>query len=226
MATPSPKNVTIKGRLSFPNFTMPQALAQDLKSSWPAANKADVSPSYNLLLEPSQLEKLKKHILEVFLPYAEEQNRKGEKRDALTPKQVKQFVEKLEDEAWTEQTPFLMIKAISEKNQPNAPECVASVVVRGNKGQDISVQATVYSEDQLAVPDPDILAYPVRKPIGETVFTPYPGAYFVTTLNLFAFQGVSAGISAGGSVALYMGNLEGERFGGGTAVDEDEIFMD
>ena len=42
MATVNPKNVTIRGRLSFPRFTHKEAVANALKSNIPAiAAKAD-----------------------------------------------------------------------------------------------------------------------------------------------------------------------------------------
>ena len=53
----------------------------------------------------------------------------------------------------------------------------------------------------------------------------YPGAYVAVTLNLYAYHnGKLPGFSAGASVAVF--KADGERFGGGTTVDEDEIFLD
>lgn len=222
----TPKIVTIRGRVSFPRWTYKEALEANKKSKFPKANESDVTPEFNLLVEQDQLDKIVDHILNEFLPYTEEQFRKGEKRDAFDPKQAKKVRDLLESGDWSDQPPYIPIKVVHEKTQPLAPEAVASVKVIGPKGADIDLQATVWSEDQLLVPDPDILKYPVRKKINETVFTPYPGAYFVATLNLFAYVGNMPGISAGANVAFYMGNLEGERFGGGVEIDEDAIFMD
>src|SRR5690606_30205093 len=100
--------------------------------------------------------------------------------------------------------------------------------ITGPKAGDITLRATVQDESQLLVPDPDILSFPVIKPIGQTVFSMYPGAYVAATLNLFAFNTSPSvnGISAGANVAVYLGNLEGERFGGGVDIDEDAIFLD
>ena len=84
----SPKNVTVYGRLSFPTFDYQQAVARNAKSQYVKADAADVTPDFNLLLEQAQLDKLKKHVLEEFLPYCVEQSTKGEKRDALDQKQV------------------------------------------------------------------------------------------------------------------------------------------
>ena len=69
---------------------------------------------------------------------------------------------------------------------------------------------------------------PTIVPLEKSVFQMYAGAYVAATLNLFAFESSSTinGISAGASTAVYLGNLEGERFGGGVDLDEDDIFMD
>lgn len=221
-----PKNITIRGRVSFPRWTHASAVELNKKSKFPKANDAEVASEFTLLVEQGQLDKLTDHLLNVFLPYCEEQFAKGEKKDALDPKQAKKIRDLIEAGDWSDQPPYIPIKTIGDKTAPLAPECVAAVKVTGPKGGDIEVQATVWSEDQLLVPDPDIISYPVRKPIGQTVFQPYAGAYFVATLNLFSYVGNLPGISAGANVAFYMGNLEGERFGGGAEIDEDAIFMD
>jgi hypothetical protein len=228
MANDNPKNVTIYGRLSFPAFTHKEAVAKNKKSNFVAADEADVKPEFNLLIEQSQLDKLRDHLRNVFLPYVQEQYAKDPKtKDALDPKVVKRILDKLESEDW-EGTPILPIKVLSEKNAESAPETVASVKVVGSKGVDITLKASVYSEDQLAVPDPDILTYPVLKNLSETVFSMYAGAYVAATLNLFAYFSSASvnGISAGANVAVYRGNMEGARFGGGVDVDEEDIFLD
>ncbi len=228
IADKSPKNITIYGRLSFPRFTHKEAVMANKKSSFVKADEADVSPEFNLLVEQAQLDKLKTHILDVFLPFVEENYAKDPKsRDALDPKVVKKIREKIENEDW-DGAPFLPMKQVSDKNKEVAPETVASVKVTGTKGSDITLKATVYDEAHLAIPDPDILSYPVVKNLSDTVFTMYAGAYVVTTLNLFAFFSSSSvnGISAGANAAVYRGNLEGARFGGGSDLDEDDIFLD
>jgi len=97
--------------------------------------------------------------------------------------------------------------------------------VSGNRGVDIELKAIVNNEGELLVPDPDLLTFPVIKPIGQTVHTMYGGCYVAATLNLYAYTKPSAGYSASASVAVF--KADGERFGGGgPAVDEDEIFLD
>lgn len=227
MAANNPANVTIKGRASFPVWTIKEALARNTTSKFPK-DEDKVSPEVNMLIEQDQLDKLTTHILDEFLPYCEEQFKKGEKRNALDPKVAKRIRDLVESGDWTAQPPFLPIKQISEKNQPNAPECVASVKVSGPTGADFRLEATVFSEDQLVDPDSQVASFPVRKPLNETIFEMYPGCYIVATLNLFSFFSSNAilGISAAANTVFYMGNVEGERFGGGIEVDEDAIFMD
>lgn len=220
----SPKNVTIYGRLSFPTFDYAQAVKRNATSTY-KKDDADVTPEFNLLLEQAQLDKLKKHVLEEFLPYCVEQHTKGDKRDALTQKQADQIAAILENDDWENQPPYIAIKPVPEKTTELAPEALVSVKVIGNKGTDILQQAIVQDESELAVPDPDRVDYPCIMPIGQTVHNMYGGCYVAATLNLFAFvSGKQPGFSAAASVAVF--KADGDRFGGGVSVDEEEMFLD
>ena len=53
----------------------------------------------------------------------------------------------------------------------------------GTKGQDIEVKAIVNDENELSVPDPDQLTFPVLRPIGQTVHSLYPGCMVAVTLK-------------------------------------------
>lgn len=224
MAPKNPKTVTIYGRLSFPNFNYAQAVARNAKSNYPK-DAADVSPDFNLLVEQVQLDKLVTHVKDVFLPYCLDQSSKGEKRDALAKGEVDRILKLIDSGDWEAQPPYIPIKVVPEKTADLAPEAVANVKVTGNKGVDVELKAIVNSEDELLVPDPDQLTYPVIKPIGQTVHQMYGGAYVAATLNLYAFiSGKLPGFSASASVAVF--KADGDRFGGGTTVDEDEIFLD
>ena len=221
----SPKNVTIYGRLSFPTFDYQQAVSKNAKSQFAKADPADVTPDFNLLVEQAQLDKLKTHILQEFLPYCVEQEKKGDKRDALTQAQVDTLVKLIEAEDWDSQPPYICIKPVPEKTKELAPEALASVKVLGNKGTDIVQQAIVQDESELAVPDPDRVDYPAIMPIGQTVHSLYGGCYAAATLNLYAFvSGKLPGFSAAASVCVF--KADGDRFGGGVTVDEDEMFLD
>lgn len=224
MAPKNPKTVTIYGRLSFPNFNYQQAVARNSKSSYPK-DAADVAPDFNMLVEPEQLKKLTDHVRDVFLPYCVEQSNKGEKRDALTQAEADRILKLLESEDWEAQPPYIPIKPVPEKTVDLAPEAVANIKVVGNKGIDIEQKAIVNTEDELLNPDGTQLVFPVIKPINQTVHQMYGGCYVAATLNLYAFiSGKLPGFSASASVAIF--KADGDRFGGGVAVDEDEIFAD
>ena len=224
MAPKNPKTVTVYGRLSFPNFNYQQAVVKNGKSQY-AKDPADVAPDFNLLVEQSQLDKLVTHVKTEFLPYCMEQEKKGEKRDALGKAEVDRILKLIDSGDFEAQPPYICIKPVGEKTAAMAPEAVANIKIVGNKGTDIELKAIVNNEDELLVPDPDLLAFPVIKPIGQTVHQMYGGCYVAATLSLYAFiSGKLPGFSAGASVAVF--KADGERFGGGTSVDEDEIFLD
>jgi hypothetical protein len=224
MAAKNPKTVTIYGRLSFPNFNYQQAVARNAKSQY-AKDAADVAPDFNLLVEKPQLEKLIAHVKDEFIPYCIEQSNKGEKRDALTQAEADRILKLIDAEDWEAQPPYIPVKPVPAKTMDLAPEAVANIKISGNKGVDIECKAIVNNEDELLVPDPDQLTFPVIKPIGQTVHQMYGGCYVAATLNLYAFiSGKLPGFSASASVAVF--KADGERFGGGTTVDEDEIFLD
>lgn len=221
----SPKNVTIYGRLSFPTFDYQMAVKKNATSDFPKADVADVTPDFNLLVEGPQLEKLKTHLLTEFLPYCEAQHAKGDKRDALDKAQVAKLVKLIESEDWESQPPYICIKPVPKKTAELAPEALASIKVLGNKGTDILQQAIVQDESELSVPDPDRVNYPAILPIGQTVHSLYGGCYAAATLNLYAFvSGKLPGFSAAASVCVF--KADGDRFGGGVTVDEDEMFLD
>jgi hypothetical protein len=224
VAAKNPKTVTIYGRLSFPTFTAKEAYDRSQKGSYPADSIDKAAPDFQLLVEDKQLNKLRDHVVNEFFPYCIEQEKKGEKRDVLSAAEVKKLSEQINEPDFdgAYNTPF---KPVHEKSAELAPECVATIKVIGNKGTDIELKAIVNSEDELIVPDPDQLTFPIIKPIGQTVHSMYPGAYVAATVNLYAYHnGKLPGFSAGASVAVF--KADAERFGGGTTVDEDEIFLD
>lgn len=220
----NPKVVTIYGRLSFPSFTAQEAYDLSQKGDYPASSVAEAAPSFQLLVEERMLNKLRDHMINEFFPYCVEQSAKKEKKDALTDKEVKLLVEQLNDPEF-EGTFNIPFRPVHEKSAELAPEAAATVKLLGNKGVDTELMAIVNDESELAVPDPDILKFPVIKPIHQTVHSMYPGAIVAVTVNLYAYHnGKNPGCSAGASTAVF--KADAERFGGGTAVDEDEIFMD
>lgn len=220
----NPKTVTVYGRLSFPTFTAKEAYELSLKGSYPANDIASAAPHFQLLLENGQLDKLRGFVTNTFLPYCVEQEKNGEKRDALSQKEADALLAQLDDDDF-DGAYNIPLKPVHEKTAPLAPETVATLKVTGNKGVDLDLKAIVNDEDELAVPDPDILKFPIIKPINQTVHSMYPGAYVAATVNLYAYHvGKNPGFSAGASVAVF--KADGDRFGGGVMVDEDEIFLD
>ena len=224
MGAKNPKTVTIYGRLSFPTFTAKEAYDRSQKGSYPAADIASASPDFQMLVDQAQLDKLMKHVELEFFPYCIAQGAAGEKRDVLDSAEVKKLLAGLQGDL-SDQTFNTPVKAVHEKTAPLAPEAVAAVKVIGSKGTDMELKAIVNSEDELAVPDPDLLQFPVIKPLSATVHSLYPGCYVAATLNLYAYHnGKHPGFSAGANVAIF--KADGDRFGGGVAIDEDEIFLD
>lgn len=224
MAPKNPKTVTIYGRLSFPQWTAKEAYDQSQKGNYPAADIASAAPNFQLLVEQAQFDKFMDHVENVFFPYCIEQSDKGEKKDVLDKSEVKKLLDGLKGDL-ADQTFNTPVKPIHEKTAPLAPEAVAAVKVIGSKGVDIELKAIVNNEDELAVPDPDRITWPAIVPIGQSIHSMYPGCYVAVTLNLYAYHnGKHPGFSAGASTAVF--KADGERFGGGTTVDEDEIFLD
>jgi hypothetical protein len=173
------KTVTVWGWISFPEFTAQGAYTQSQKGTYPAADVASASPNFLLLLNDTQAEKFRKHVEDVFLPYVENQHKKGEKKDALSPAEVKLLLAAIEDPASAVvNTPF---KVISDKTAVLRPDAVAAVKCIGGKGTDIELKAIVNDESELAVPDPDILSFPVIKPIAATTHQIYAGCQVAAT---------------------------------------------
>lgn len=220
----NPKTVTIYGKLSFPNFDYQRAVQRNATSKFPK-DAADVTPDFNLLVEPAQLKKFIDHVKTEFIPYCVAQSNANEKRDALTQAEADRILKLIDAADWDSQPPYIPIKSVGDKTAELVPEALASIKVNGNKGVDVELKAIVNTEDELLVPDPDQLTYPVIKPIGQTVHQMYAGSYVAATLNLYAFiSGKLPGFSASASTAVF--KADGERIGGGVSVDEDEIFAD
>ena len=224
MAAKNPKTVTIYGRLSFPVWTAKEAYDRSQKGSYPAADISSAAPDFQLLVEDKQFEKFMNHVENELFTYCIQQGAAGEKRDVLDANEVKKLLEGLQGDL-ADQTFNTPVKAVHEKTAPLAPEAVAAIKCIGSKGVDLELKAIVNNEDELAVPDPDLITFPVIKPINQTVHSFYPGCYVAATLNLYAYHnGKHPGFSAGVSTAVF--KADAERFGGGVTIDEDEMFMD
>lgn len=221
----NPQNVTIYGYYSFPKETHREAVEWNQKSKYPAADTNKITPEFHMLVTQVQLDKLVKHIEDVFLPFVAARYKAGEKNNALDAKQIKKLTTALANADWEDQPPFLLIKPVPEKTAEMVPEAVASIKVNGLPGQDLVLKAIVNSEDELAVPDPDILQYPIIRGVQETVHNLHAGAVVAATINLYCYVASNLpGISGSASTVVY--KSDGVQFGGGADIDEDEIFAD
>lgn len=221
--TTDPKTITVRGRLSFPQWTAQEAFDKSQSGQYKAKTVAEAKPNFSLTLEQDQYDKILNKIESEFLPYCIAQEAAGEKKDVLSKAEVKALLDPLKKKDFDNQpynTPF---KKVSEKTAAMAPEAVAVIKVIGNAGKDFVLKARVDDESNLV--DPSQFLTKCVKPIDETVFDMYPGCYVAVTVNLYAYHnGKHPGFSAGASVAVFL--ADGDRFGGGVAVDEDEIFAD
>jgi hypothetical protein len=219
-----PKNVTFYGRLSYPTFTAQEAYDRSLKGSYPAKDVASAAPDFLLLVNDTQFKKVLDHCVQVFLPYCQAQYEAGEKRDALEPGEVQKLIASIQGDLADQvfNSPF---KLVSDKTADLAPEAVAAIKIIGPKGGDFELKAIVNDESELSVPDPDLLSFPVLKPLSATTHEMYPGCVVAVTANLYAYKnGKLPGFSAGANVAVF--RADADRFGGGGGIDTDEIFLD
>ena len=220
----NPQTITIRGRLSFPALTMPEAIARNSTSAWPKKPE-DIAPDYSIVVEQTTLDKLVDHVKNVFLPYCLAQSNAGQKKNALDAKQIARLIKAI-DSDWTEQPPYIAIKPLSEKTAALAPSAVASIKVIGNKLTNIVQLAIVRDAEELLDPDdPNVTTFPAIMPINKTVHQMYPGCQVKATLNLYAFlSGTTPGFSASAGTLVFFG--DDERFGGGGEIDEEEMFLD
>lgn len=226
MGAKNPKAVTIYGRLSFPRFTAQEAYDKSQGSKYPAKDVASAKPDFQLLVEQGQFDKFLTHVENEFFPYCVEQEKNGEKRDTLTAAEVKKLMDGLRGDL-ADQMFNTPVKPVHDKTAPLVPSAVAAIKVIGNAGVDMELKAIVEDEDELVVPDPDLIFPPAKiLPIDKTVHSMYPGCLVAVTLNLYAYHNdpKRPGFGAGGSVAVFKGDAD--RLGGGVPVDEDEIFAD
>lgn len=225
----NPQLIVVRGRLSWPAFTMQAALNLNERSDPQYKKKPeDVKPSFSMVVEQAALDKLVTHLKDVFFPWCAAQFAVGPKeRGALEPKYIKQMTRILDEQDWENEGIFGLINPVHEKTKALAPEGVASVKANGFKGRDLEQKAIVRSEDEL-VNNVDEILIPSRGlilPVDDTKHELYPGSVVSAQLNLYPFvSGKQAGITASTATVIKVG--EAERFGGGGELNEDDIFMD
>lgn len=223
------KKHNVRGAVTYSNFTMERALASNAKSQFKKDDESKVAPDFQLLLDQVQLDKIIAHIQDVYLPEAIRRHAAGEKRDAFDKKQADKIAKALDEgvaENWENAPPYLPVKKVYEKTLEVAPWAVATLKATGSQGRDIEQLARVNSEDELKVPDPNLLSFPTLKPIDQTVHELYPGAWAYATLNLSGyFQSAgNYGISAYANTIVFLEDRD--RLAGGASLDTDDIFLD
>ena len=223
------KKFNARGAITYSQFTMAQALVANEKSTFKKADDAQVAPAVQLLLDDIQLEKLTKHIVDIFLPECVKRFNAGEKRDVFDAKTAAKIEKALAEGAavnWDNAPPHLPVKKVYEKTLVVAPWAVATLKVTGTKGRDLELLARVNDEDELKVPDPKLLSFPVLQPIEKTVHDLYPGAWAYATLNLSGWTVSSSnyGISAYANTVVFLEDRD--RLAGGAGLDEEDVFMD
>lgn len=229
MADNAFKKHNARGAITYSQFTMAQALAANEKSKFAKTNLAEVAPVVQFLLDQVQVDKLIAHITDVYLPEAVKRAAAGEQRDAFDAKLAKKIEQALATgvaDEWENVPPYLPLKKVYAKTKPLAPWAVATLKITGSRGTDITQMARVNSEDEMKVPDPNVIKFPVLLPIEQTVHELYPGAWAHATLNLggYFMNPGNYGISAYANTITFLEDRD--RLGGSIGVDEDDIFMD
>lgn len=210
---------SFKGRLSFHVHDVDAALVEKNKGPFAKSNDtvADVSAYSTILLTAPQYERIKTQLIEFLGECAKLP--KGEIK--LTPAELKMLVRQIEaDEALPLNTPF---KQLSEKTLELWPECVAAVKLLSPRGQSFVEEAIVRNEDDLKVPDPDRIGFPLQLPLRESRFTMYNGCWVIAPLSFYTYKnGANPGVSAGGTHIIFQ--RDDTPFAGGPGVDRDSIF--
>jgi hypothetical protein len=219
------KEVSIKGRLSFPTWTAAEAFERNQRGMYPAKDIATVSPDFQLVLTQVQWDKFLNHATQVFLPYCAEQFAKDKKEnDALEPSEVKALIDVVTGDL-NKQLYNTPAKPVTDKTLALVPDAVAVVKCIGPKGGNIALFAKVEDASELDPMDPDIIDFPKVLPINVTKHQMYAGAYVAATLSLYSYRnGKHPGFSAKATAAVFWENAD--QFGGSVGIDLDQIFMD
>lgn len=222
MSDPVGKTGTYTGRLSFPTLTHKQAVELMKRGSYPNTPDEQVSPSFQLLLNQVQFEKFVAQATE-FL--GQEISVSANKQKVILSDKEKADMLACITGDLTDQRYNSPLKPPSDKTLELAPDTVATLKVIGPKGGDIKVKAIVRSESEINPASDVIFTKPVILDIEETTHELYPGCVAKCTINLYAYyNGKNPGFSAGGSILVF--SADDDRFGGGAAIDEDEMFLD
>lgn len=222
MTTENP-HVTLSGRLSFPRWTAQEAFDRSQGSKYPAKSVEEAKPSFDLLINQTQLDKLIA-TLEQHIDFAVARGLAGEQKNMLSESDADDIRKGLASGTWKSKLYQLPIKEIHEKTAQLAPEAVVALSVKGQAGTNFEKRAIV--RDEKEVTDVDyVFTKPAILPIADTVHDLYAGCDVKVTVNFYSYmtQG-TPGITCGAAIVVFSG--DNDRFGGGVAIDEDEMFLD
>ena len=223
----------IRGRVTYSNFTMAQAIAANSNPLLQYPKAADkVAPDFQLLLTQPQVEKFTAWILETYVPECLARGKAGEKRNAFDQKMADKIKRAIDagvsggPEAW-DAPPHLPLKNVYAKTLDVVPDAWATLKVSGSAGRDLELLAKVSSEEEFRTPPANEKVYPLLAPLTDTVHDLYPGSVGYSTLRLASFQASSSvyGVSAYANQLVFI--RDDERIGGGGGgIDTDGVFMD
>lgn len=220
-----PVKISVSGRLSFPVFTMAEAIERDKTSMYPAMSPDYISPGFNLLLDQKTHDRIVEFFLDTLLP-SFIQDRSENEKWGLDAKEAKRVETLLRSGDLSEQPPYIPLKPVPEKSQAMAPEAVSQLNIKGRRGADIKLQAIVNSAEEVLDGFDHPASFPALMSIGETIHSLYPGSIAAATLTFYPVtKAKPAGFQARATTAVF--KADAEQFGAGEVeFDLDDLFLD
>lgn len=226
-----PKNLVLTGGLSFPIKSEDEI---KLLQEWRAEKKLK-KPKYadkigvTLLLKEPQLEKIVKHLEDVYLPFVDVlyKNTDGEK--GVEPEVVAALLKQVKARDWSDKN--LPIRELTAKDIENngGDECpyIAKVKINGPYESSFKVAAKIVREGQVS----EIVEVNEIEDYGFDVPDNYldteklwwgAGATIQVSLRFNAFDTANTGVSAYGNKLYLLPHLGLPTFGGGSS-DADVV---
>lgn len=227
----NPKVLTVQGRLNFPKFTAQEAYESSLTGNYKKDSPAESKPSYNLLLTQDELDKVRKHLIEVFIPYCVEQGKKTPKDprktpDGLSMRDAKLFIDGFNEDDPKDQLYHTPLKRVPDKTLEKAPESVAMMRVVGPTGGQIKLVTVVTDPAELVAPTDQDIQFPQLRSVTDTNLQIYPGVYGGSTLEFYVYDSSGKpGINAAGPTFVRKLDMDSLAGGGGPAIDES-VFLE
>lgn len=218
--------ITVSGRLSYPVFTMAEAIERDKTSKYPAAKPEYIAPNFNLLLDQKSHDKVLEFFLDELLPYFVEVNKQNEDW-GLSAVEAKRIEKLLRSGDLEDQPPYIPLKPVPEKTQELAPEAVSMIKINGRRGANIKQLAVIESAEELNDNSTENFTGPAILPIEETVHTLYAGCVTGAKLGFYATKKAKpAGFQARATSAVFKSDADSFSAFGDDSIDYDDLFMD